>query len=209
MPREVIQSSHTQYETSSFTVIVVRNYKDSLMKLRISDAIDCTCTTGGWSRELNPATQERKRGWGDWDGGWSMLSQSNTGEKDRTSEWMNGYQSVPSLCWSGSCRVCKSTSVSPLRTPFLLIPWSPLRILPLRTRLTPEHNGRPISFLPRFYLLVFKYMPSLNVRSCLYSLIFAVFRFARISRTRIFRYMNIVTVKSSVKVKGANSPKYM
>lgn len=43
-----------------------------------------------------------------------MLSQSNMEKKDRMSEWMNGYQSVPSLCWSGSCRVCKSTPVSPL-----------------------------------------------------------------------------------------------
>lgn len=114
LPREVTQSFRTQYETSSLTVIVVRYYKDSLMKLRISDAIDCTCTAGGWSRELNPATRERRRGWGGWNGRWSMLSQSNTEEKDRTSEWMNGYQSVPSLCWSGSCRVCKSTPVSPL-----------------------------------------------------------------------------------------------
>lgn len=147
------KSFRTQYETSSLIVIVVRCYKDSLMKLRISDAIDCTCTTEGWSRELNPATQERMRGWGDWDGGWSMLSQSNMEKKDRTSEWMATNLFHPFV---GAARAA-CANLPPFRpsASFLLILWSPLRILPLRTRLTPEHNGRPISFLPRFYLLVF------------------------------------------------------
>lgn len=72
---------------------------------------------------------------------------------------------------------CANLSPFHPSAPFLLIPWSPLRILPLRTRLTPEHNGQPISFLPRFYLLVFKYMPSLNVCTYFVSLFLDFRRF--------------------------------
>lgn len=126
------------HRSPQFSYVISRYYKDSLMKLRISDAIDCTCTAGGWSRELNSAIRERAGREGRRGGGvgvrrgWSMLSRSNTGEKDRASEWMNGFQSVPSLCWSGSCRVCKSTPASPL---------CPLSPDPLVTPADPTHRA--------------------------------------------------------------------
>lgn len=60
------------------------------MKLGISDAIDCTCTAGGWSRELNSAIRERVgRGGEGRDGGGRCSPGQIQGKKTGwASEWM-------------------------------------------------------------------------------------------------------------------------
>jgi len=77
-----------------------------------------------------------------------MLSQSNTREKrqgERVNEWLP-ICSIPLLK-----RLVPRVQIYPCLVPLapsLLIPQLPPRIVPLRTRLTPEHNGRPISLSP-------------------------------------------------------------
>lgn len=118
------------------------------MKLRISDAIDCTCTAGGWSRELNSAIREREgRGGEGWDGGGRCSPGQIQGKKTGwASEWMASNLFHPFV---GAARAaCANLPLFRLCVRFPLIPWSPLQILPSCTRLTPEHNGSPISFAP-------------------------------------------------------------
>lgn len=112
------------------------------MKLRISDAIDCTCTAGGWSRELNSAIRERG---GEWDGGGRCSPGQIQGKKTgRASEWMASNLFHPFV---GAARAaCANLPLFCPFTRFPLIPWSPLQSLPSCTRLTPEYNGPPISF---------------------------------------------------------------
>lgn len=175
------------------------------MKLRISDAIDCTCTTGGWSRELNPATQERKRGWGDWDGGMVDALPVKYGGKrqnERVNEWLP-ICSIPLLE-----RLVPRVQIYPRFTPLPPFSWSPGH--PCESYHC-AHASHLSTMGGRFRFSLGSTISCLNTCrvwtsariSCLYSSIFAVFRFARISCTRISRYMYIVTVKSSNESKGS------
>lgn len=108
----------TRYETlSMLSTQYVILHKDSLVKLRISDAIDCTCTAGGWSRELNSAIRERGSGTGVVDALPVKYRRKRQGE--RVNEWLP-ICSIPLLE-----RLVPRVQIYPCFTPLSLFPRSP------------------------------------------------------------------------------------
>ena len=155
------------------------------MKLRIGDTIDCTCTAGGWSRELN--SRFENDGGGRWDGGGRCFPGQIQGKKTgRASEWMASNLFHPFV---GAARAaCANLPLFRPSVHFPLSSWLPLQILPSCTRLTPEHNGPPISFSPGLtFLCLNTDIPNLYV-FCLHDFP-SIFLSARTSRSHGSRWI--------------------
>jgi len=157
------------------------------MKLRINDAIDCTCTAGGWSRELNSA----KMGGRDETGVVDALPVKYRGRRqgERVNEWLP-ICSIPLLE-----RLVPRVQIYPCFTP--------LSAFPLVTPAPPTIAHTPHTWvqwtadfiLPWSYLLVFKYWYAESVRPYIFQFhdFPSVFLSARICSHRscyILRYQS-------------------